>query len=285
MALAIPSNQRTLKHEALITGEGYRSKEKCMIRLLPAPENTGIIFIGREGIISADYFHLLDSFANTSLSDGCFIVQAVEHLLSALYGMFIDNVEIEVYGGIPMGDGSTSTFYRAINEAGVVGQNAPRKFIEITKSISVESNGSFVSISPHDCYHISYMMGNPYPKAVHGKFSVNVVEGVFEEVFDSRTWGERKHINNLNRNGVNLNGSNCLILDDGSFSEELRYTNEPVRHKVADLIGDLSLLFGMYIKGSIVAFNAGHKLHHRLMKGIVNDSSFSSNRKLLYSNG
>lgn len=280
MALEIPSKQRTLKHEALITGRGYKGKEKCIIRLLPAPKNTGIVFIGREGVISADCFHVVNSFANTSLSDGCFIVQTVEHLLSALYGMFIDNAEIEVYGGIPMGDGSSSMFCDAIEQAGAVEQNAPRKFFEITRSISVEDNGSFISITPHDCYHITYMMGNPYPKAVHGKFSFGVGENTFKEVYNCRTWGERKHINDLNRNGVNIDRSNCLILNNGSFSQELHYTNEPVRHKVLDLIGDLSLLFGMYIKGSVVAFNAGHKLHHKLMKGILNDSPNGKSRRI-----
>lgn len=285
MALEIPSKQRTLKHEALITGQGYRSKDKCIVRLLPAPKNTGIVFVGREGVISADCFHVVNSFANTSLSDGCFILQTVEHLMSALYGMFIDNVEVEVYGGIPLGDGSSSIFCNAIEQAGIVEQNAPRRYLEITKSISVENNGSFISISPHDCYHITYMMGNPYPKAVHGKFSFGVGENTFKEVYNSRTWGEAAHIAYLSRSGVKLDSSNCLILNNGSFNQELRYTNEPVRHKVLDLIGDLSLLFGMYIKGSVVAFNAGHKLHHELMKGIINDSSIGSNRRLQYCSG
>lgn len=271
MELAIPSNQRTLKHEALVTGRGYRGEEKCILRLLPADRDTGVLFVGSGGAIQANYFQLAKSFSNTTLQCRTYVIETVEHLLSALYGSFVDNVEIEVYGGIPMGDGSSKVFFEAIEDAGIVEQNAPRRYLEITRPVSVEDNGSFISITPADYFSITYLMGDPYPKAVHGKYKFVMNDAEYLEVYKARTWADYFHVTNLQRHGANINRSNCLILNDGNFHQELLYPDEPVRHKVLDCIGDLSLLFGTYIKGSVVAFNAGHKLHHKLMDRLIHD--------------
>ena len=280
MEVKIPKKQRTLKNEAVVSGKGLFTDQKSVLRLLPAKEGTGIVFVGRQGVITADYFSLAKSFSTTSLKHCGFIISGVEHLLSALYGMFIDNVEIEVYGSeLPSGDGSSYIFYEAIEQAGVEEQSADRKCLELLRPISVENNGSFISIVPGDRFSISYRMGNPYPKVVHGSFQFTLEEGSYSQICRARTWAEQKHVNNWHRKGAKgLDRSNCLIINNDKFSSELRYSDEAIRHKVLDCIGDLSLLFGMYIKGSVVAFNAGHKLHHELMKGIFNDPPIGSNR-------
>ena len=281
MGVKIPSKQRTLKNEVVISGSSFVSKNKCTIKLVPAKRNTGIVFVKENDTITADLFSLCTSFSNTTLRDGEFYISGVEHLLSALFGMFVDNVEIEMLDEyLPSGDGSPSVFYNAITNTGVVEQDANRRCLHITRAFSVQDNGSFVSIAPGDSYSVTYTMGKPYPNTVHGTYRFTLDGSSYINIHNARTWADKSHVLNLYKKGVTgINSSNCIILNNGTFSNNLRHEKELLQHKVVDCIGDLSLLFGMYIKGEVVAYNAGHKLHHKLMKGILNDPSICNDRR------
>jgi len=283
MRLDIPMKQRTLGKEIVISGIGLHTKEITAIRLLPAKENTGIVFSSSRGIIGADHSSLGDSFSTTGLTSDGFQVEGVEHILSALYGMFITNVEIVMLNHeIPQGDGSSFVYVDAITSAGIVEQNASRLLFVVKKPVVIEEPERFISITPSDNFTIDYSMGFPYPEIVHGEIEFTLSACSYLSICGARTWAERSHINRLHAmgRGKALEGR-CIIIEDGKIEEELRYEDETMRHKVLDCIGDLSLLYGMYILGRVRAHNAGHKLHHLLVKGLLDDSSYSSSRRVL----
>jgi UDP-3-O-[3-hydroxymyristoyl] N-acetylglucosamine deacetylase len=286
MNLTIPINQRTLKEEVLLTGTGLHTNEECTIRLLPGKPNTGIVFVSSRGIIGADLFSLGDSFSTTCLKNNGFYVEGVEHLLSAFYGMFLDNVEVEMYGPeIPQGDGSTWTYVKAIQEAGLVEQDWRRLIYRIMQPVVIRESDRYIAIYPCDRYTIHYSMSYPYPEIAHGEIKFTLDSTSYLDICKARTWAERSHYKKLYSMG-RVQGfdqdSFIVIEDDGSIQQELRYEDETMRHKVLDCLGDLSLLYGMYIMGEVRAHNAGHKFHHALMKGLLDDSSVSSNRAVQF---
>ena len=280
MSLIIPTNQRTLRREVIITGNGLRTNEKCTIRLLPAKPNMGVVFVSGRGIIGADLFSLGDNFSTTCLKSNGFYLEGVEHLLSCLYGLYIDNVEVEVYGPeLPQGDGSAWAYARAIQDVGLVDQASKRIFFKITEPVFLQEPERSISIIPSDAFTIHYTMGLPYPEAAHGSISFTLEGNSYMDICKARTWAEKSHIDRLFKMGrLGAKNDNWIVINNGSIHQELRYEDETMRHKVLDCIGDLSLLYGMYILGEVRAHNAGHKMHHELLKGILGDSSKCSSR-------
>lgn len=264
----IPSKQRTIKKEIVIQGIGTHKGGKSLIRLLPAKPNTGVYFTSSRGIIAADLFALGDNNSNTSLKRNGFYVETVEHLLSCLYGLFIDNVEVEVHGvELPIGDGSAKLFYEALLEAGIKEQNESRNFLQITKPLHIAEDGKCISITPSDKYKINYYL-DWHERVTSSYHYVHEGSNYFDVAY-ARTFADKKYIKKLRHKGLALGsreGVNYIDIETGTT----RVENEFVKHKVLDLIGDLSLFYGMYILGEVTAVNAGHKLHHDLLKGIGN---------------
>lgn len=265
----IPMKQRTLKEEIVISGIGTHTGEKSIIRLLPSKPNTGVIFVSNRGIIGADLFALGDSRSNTSLRSNGFYIETVEHLLSCLYGMFIDNVEVEVYGTeLPIGDGSAKIFYDAISAVGVEEQSVERSYLQITRPCTFNlSPTRSISICPADQLKITCSL-DWHPK-IKGSYTYAHGSSDYADIAYARTFADKKYVDNLRKHRRALGsqeGVNFIDIENG----EPRIPDEFVKHKVLDILGDISLLYGFYILGEVIAYNSGHAIHHGLLRGILN---------------
>ena len=263
-----PLVQRTIKRSVAIEGVGLTSGRRAVIELLPARANSGISFVTSKGIISADLSCLGGSDSSTILQfEGC-RVKTVEHLLSCLYGLFIDNVTVKVWGGeIPIGDGSARIFYDAITKAGVYDiEDSVRVAVTISKPIRIKGKNKSISITPSKQLSIKYSLD--WHPLIKSSYTYIHKQNNYRDIAYSKTFAESSHIKNLQLKkrikGVKV-GENCIDID----SEIAEKSDEYVKHKILDLLGDLSLLCGLYLEGSIVAVNAGHAMHHELVKGIL----------------
>jgi len=272
-----PRLQRTIKKEVEISGIGVHRGEKSSVVIAPAYPNSGILFRNKHGSLSADPFSLGDSNSNTTLVGTGIKVETVEHLLSCLYGLFINNAEVHMRGDeLPIGDGSAGLFYDAIKSAEVVDQkDSIRVGIVITKKLKIqESSSRFISIAPSDKLAIQCSLD--WHKNIKGKYTYVHEDDNYSKIAYARTFAEKKYVNALKKKGLATRtkfGENTVDIDSGNVVDEC------LRHKALDILGDISLLFGFYLIGKIVAHNSGHKLHHELLKGLIDDKPSSSNRK------
>lgn len=259
--------QRTIKREVIVKGIGVSTGEPSAIKLIPSGPNTGICFISSQGTAIADLSNLGDSDSNTSLNIEDFSLGYVEHLLSCLYGLFIDNVKIEVIGKeIPIGDGSAKIFYEAINRAGIEELESARVTLHITKRKSIGGANRRITITPAKKLIIDYSID--WHPVIKGKYSYTHKEENYKNIAFARTFAERSHVERVRidnkAKGLKM-GENCIDID----SKDAVKSKEYVKHKILDLLGDISLVHGLYIQGKITAVNAGHKLHHELAKRII----------------
>ena len=267
----IPEAQRTLKSVAVVQGYGVHTGERSTIRLYPAKENTGVVFKSSRGLIGADLFVLGSSKSNTCLKSDGFYIETVEHLLGCLYGMFIDNVIVELYGPeLPIGDGSAGIFYEVLQNAGIEEQNKSRSYLHLARPILIEQPmNRRISITPDFMYEIH--CGLTWHPRIIGEYTYIHGETDFSEIAYARTFASKDYVDALRRERRGLAsraGENYIDIDNG----ETRLDNEFVKHKVLDILGDLSLLCGVYLKASVVALNSGHGLHHQLMREIYSGS-------------
>ncbi len=278
--------QRTLGRAVVIEGIGLHSGAYNVVRLLPAPPGSGIVFIrtdlanGTAGpTIPARIGYLTNTPFSTVLGDGKTVVRTVEHLLSALYAAGIDNAEIETDGEeIPIKDGSTLPFIEAIDRAGIVEQDAEQPYLQIVRPFEyaegerrvwaepLPSHAPYLSIS----YRIAFKMGRP-PEEFSFRFSTGAYR---RQIAPARTFGFARDIDSLRRQGLIRGGSlqNAVVIgEDGVLNPEgLRFSNECVRHKILDLIGDLSLA-GMPVLGKFFADGAGHRFHTSFVAALLAD--------------
>jgi UDP-3-O-[3-hydroxymyristoyl] N-acetylglucosamine deacetylase len=265
----IPILQRTLKREVVIDGLGVHTGKRCSIKILPSVPNSGIQFRGEESWYNANIYSLGDSLSNTTLGEGRDKIETVEHLLSCFYGLFINNAIVEIKGNeLPIGDGSASIFYDAIQEAGVEDQeDSARIGLVITKPFSIVNGNRYISIARSKELVIECSLD--WHKNIIGAYVYKHVEGAYSEVARARTFADKKYVNGLRKQkkaqGTEFGVNTININDTESFERD-----ECVKHKVLDILGDLSLLFGFSIKGKITACNSGHAMHHELVKGILN---------------
>jgi len=269
--LNIPIRQRTIRHEISIHGAGVHTGAPCSIRILPAKENSGVVFVTGHGIVSADPFKV-KSESSTVLQDGNARVSTVEHLLSCLYGLFIDNVEVEVYGEeVPIGNGSARRFYRVLTEAGIVEQKSLRNRISITKIYEViEGKNRFVRITPSDYLRLNFAI--TWHPTIRGCHSYTHGIDSYEEIAIARTFAEKEYVESLQKDGLAQGakpGINYIELRKDGTHSQLNTPSECVKHKILDLLGDLSLMYGLYINGEVTSVNGGHRLNHKLIQQIV----------------
>lgn len=271
--------QRTLKKEVSFSGIGIHTGREVAIRFCPAKENSGIVFqrVDLPGApkIPAFIENVQDTSRCTTIGVGSVCVQTVEHVLAALHAFQIDNLCIQVTESEPpVGDGSAKQFVQLIEEAGVEEQNAKRDIFVLEKPIYYSDGKTHLVAIPADDYKISYTLhyqNTPIMRSQYFSLVVNK-ENFVKEVAPCRTFALYEEISVLMELGLIRGGSleNAVVIkDDVVFSKEgLRFSDEMVRHKILDLIGDLSLM-GFSFQAHILAICTGHKSNVALGKEFV----------------
>ncbi len=276
--------QRTLKNVIRAMGVGLHTGKKVYLTLRPAPINSGIRFRRvdlQEAVeILARPENVGDTKLSTTLCQDGVRISTVEHLLSAMAGLGIDNAFIDLSADeVPIMDGSSGPFVFLIQSAGIVEQAAAKRFIRIKKSIKVEDGDKWVKFEPFDGFKVGFEIDFDHPLFTAEKqvCEVNFSTTSFvKEVSRARTFGFQKDIEYLRQNNLALGGSqeNAIVLDDYRVLNEdgLRYDNEFVKHKILDSIGDLYLL-GHSLIGAFSGYKSGHELNNRLLLALLEDQA------------
>ncbi len=275
--------QRTLSSSITATGVGLHTGKKINLRINPGQPDRGIVFIRTDMAsepITASLKNVHDTRLSTTISNGSTSVSTVEHLLSALAGLGIDNATIELDGPeVPIMDGSSRPFVFLIQSAGINEQNHPKKFIKIIKDIEVKQNDKWAKIEPFDGFKVAFTIDfdHPsFPKETQTSTIDFSTISYLSQVSRARTFGFAKDIENLRKNNLALGGSvnNAIVIDDYKIVNEdgLRYKDEFVKHKILDAIGDLYLL-GHSLIGSFSAFKSGHHLNNLLLRELINNEN------------
>jgi UDP-3-O-[3-hydroxymyristoyl] N-acetylglucosamine deacetylase len=268
-----------LANSVSCAGIGLHSGQSVTLTLRPAPADTGVVFVNRNGhagaSLAASVDHLVPTELCTAISGNGFQVKTIEHVLAALAGLNVDNVYVEVDAGeAPVMDGSSAPFVKLIQSAGIVSQNRPQPYLKITRPLEVIDGSRRVRIEPSATPRITYSIQYDHPLIQTQTYSYEHSARAFEsEIAEARTFGFLQEVEALWARGLGRGGNldNTVVLSqDGILNESgLRFTNEFVRHKVLDLIGDFSLL-GLPFIGHLIADRSGHALHTRLVKQILN---------------
>ena len=269
--------QTTLGAVVETNGVGLHTAVAVNIRLVPAPPDTGYVFrrtdLGGFEIPATVELVAHCGYATTLMRTGV-MLSTVEHLLSALRGLNVDNVFIEVDNlEIPIMDGSAETFAEIIERAGVVQQPLARRALLVREKVSFEQGDRRISIEPADTYEIDCLIDFKHPLIGRQRLKVELNNGTFSrEIAAARTFGFTQEIEELRKANLIRGGSldNAIVLTpEGMLNTDgLRYRDEFVRHKILDIIGDLALL-GMPILGRVVAERSGHIMHAGLMSKLL----------------
>jgi UDP-3-O-[3-hydroxymyristoyl] N-acetylglucosamine deacetylase len=260
--------QRTIRRPISCVGIGLHSGNKVQLSLKPAGADSGIRFrrtdLGNLDV-PATIHHLAGIQLATGLARDQVSVETVEHLLSALVSLGIDNVVIELNSPeVPIMDGSAAPFVYLIQEAGVKTLAQPRKYLKITRPITLSRGEKRIALYPSDQFKVTYSISFDHPLLRHQARSLHITEHSFiEEIAPARTFTFLKDVEMLRQNGLALGGSldNAIVLGEtGVLNNALRFEDEFVRHKILDAVGDLALV-GRPVIGHLVAHRAGHALH------------------------
>jgi UDP-3-O-[3-hydroxymyristoyl] N-acetylglucosamine deacetylase len=276
--------QRTLKNVMRATGVGLHTGEKIYLTLRPAPVDTGIVFcrvdLDQPVQIKACLENVGDTRLSTTLVSGDIRISTVEHLLSALAGLGIDNAYVDLSAPeVPIMDGSAGPFVFLIQSAGIEEQNSPKRFIRIKRSLQVEEGDKVARFEPFDGFKVGFTIEFDHPvfksNIQHTEIDFSATSFV-KEVSRARTFGFLNEIEQLHERELALGGSidNAIVLDDYRVLNEdgLRYRDEFVKHKILDVIGDLYLL-GHSLIGAFSGFKSGHELNNRLLSTLAEDES------------
>ena len=250
------------------------------LQILPASPGTGIVFrrTDLEGFeIEANSRNVARvSYATSLMKKGVFI-STTEHLLSAFTGLGVDNAIVELDNlELPILDGSALPFVELIQKAGIRKQRRPRRYMKILREVEMREGNKFISVYPANSYSVSYSINFPHPLIGKETFQVELSNGSYlRNIAAARTFGSREDEKAMRNMGLIRGASrdNCIVLTrDGVENGPLRFSDEFVRHKVLDLVGDLALL-GKPILGRIVADRAGHAMHTALVSRILRDQT------------
>jgi UDP-3-O-[3-hydroxymyristoyl] N-acetylglucosamine deacetylase len=279
----IGARQTTLASEVTLTGTGVHSGAPVSIALCPGDGDTGIRFLlcngPADGIeIAADQQQVTGVTLSTVLGDGngAFIA-TVEHLLAALRGLGVDNCLIEIDScEVPIMDGSAARFVEAIDEVGLTELDSPRRFLKVLKPISVEDGGAYGEIRPYNGFHLDVEIEFDTPLIGNQRIEIDVNPGSFRrDLARARTFGFMKDVERLWAAGLALGASlenTVAIGDDRIINREgLRFSDEFVRHKALDAVGDLALA-GASILGSFRSKRGGHRLNTLVLKALFADA-------------
>ncbi|HSC29036.1 MAG TPA: UDP-3-O-acyl-N-acetylglucosamine deacetylase [Vicinamibacterales bacterium] len=272
--------QRTLRRAVSCTGIGLHSGNKVTLSLRPAPANHGIRFQRTDlgGLeIPATVTHLGGIQYQTGLTREAVSVETVEHLLAALNALGIDNAVVELnHPEVPIMDGSAAPWvYLILNEAGVKRLNVPRRYLKVLRPISLTQGDKRIALYPSEQFKVTYSISFDHPLLRHQTRTMKVTEESFvEEIAPARTFGFLKEVEMLRQRGLALGGSldNAIVLGEtGVLNNALRFEDEFVRHKILDVIGDLSLV-GYPVIGHLVAHRGGHALHTSFAARILEEA-------------
>jgi UDP-3-O-[3-hydroxymyristoyl] N-acetylglucosamine deacetylase len=276
--------QRTLKNVIRATGVGLHTGEKIYLTLRPAPVDTGIVFcrVDLEQVvqIAARPENVGDTRLSTTLVSGDVRISTVEHLLSAMAGLGIDNAYIDLSAAeVPIMDGSAGPFVFLIQSAGIEEQDAPKRFIRIKHPVQVKEGDKIARFEPFDGFKVGFTIAFDHPvfktDTQHSEIDFSTTSFV-KEVSRARTFGFMNEIEQLRERKLALGGSldNAVVLDNYRVLNEdgLRYRDEFVKHKILDAIGDLYLL-GHSLIGAFNGYKSGHALNNKLLRALMADES------------
>ncbi|HLU05432.1 MAG TPA: UDP-3-O-acyl-N-acetylglucosamine deacetylase [Woeseiaceae bacterium] len=275
--------QRTLKTAIRATGVGLHTGEKVYMTLRPAVENSGVTFrrvdLDEPVDVPADAELVGETMLGTTLIKDGVKVATVEHLMSALAGLGIDNLNVDLSAPeVPIMDGSAAPFVFLLQSAGIEEQNAPKRFIRILKKVRVEEGDKWAQLTPFNGFKVNFRIAFNHP--VFNKLSQDASidfssTSFLKEVSRARTFCFLRDVETLRARNLTLGGSmdNAIVLDDYRILNEdgLRYANEFVIHKILDAIGDLYLL-GHSLIGEFTANKSGHDLNNKLLRALLKDS-------------
>ncbi|MGQ0586645.1 MAG: UDP-3-O-acyl-N-acetylglucosamine deacetylase [Gammaproteobacteria bacterium] len=274
--------QRTLKNSIRATGVGLHSGQKVFMSLLPAGPDTGIIFrrVDLEKPVEIRAYATnvgATELASTLMNEGV-KVATVEHLLSAIAGLGIDNCVIELSAGeVPIMDGSSGPFVFLIQSAGIQEQDAPKRFIRIKQPVQVQDGDKYARFEPFEGFRVSFSIDFRHPVFKTSRQTATIdfsTTSFVKEVSRARTFGFMRDVEYMRSKNLALGGSldNAVVLDEYRIlnNEGLRYEDEFVRHKILDAIGDLYLM-GHSLIGSYTAYKSGHQLNNKLLRALIAD--------------
>ena len=278
------ARQRTLRNPIRATGIGLHTGRKVLMVLRPAPPNTGIVFrrvdLEPPVDIPARAINVTETTLGTTLTVGGAGVATVEHLLSAMAGLGIDNAFVELTAGeVPIMDGSAGPFVFLIQSAGIELQSSAKRFVRVRRRIEVEDGDRWARFEPHEGFRVNFEIEFDHP-VFHRhaqRASMDFSTTTFlREISRARTFGFARDMEALRGRNLALGGTldNAIVLDDYRILNEdgLRYEDEFVRHKILDAIGDLYLL-GHSLIGEFTGYKSGHGLNNRLLRTMLADAA------------
>jgi UDP-3-O-acyl N-acetylglucosamine deacetylase len=279
-------NEQTLAHPAEIEGVGFLTGASLQVRFLPAPVSSGVVFVRRDispgALVAARVANVTGTQRRTTLGHDPVSVSLVEHVLAALAGLRIDNCYVEVNGPEPPGlDGSALGFVRVLQEAGTRLQPARRPIWSVTAPVTVSQKGATLTLHPaaEPGLKISYLLDYGAFSPIHPQAHTETItpESFANSIASCRTFLLESEAVELKRQGLGARTqlSDLLVFGPrGPIDNTLRFANEPARHKILDLVGDLSLL-GHDLHGHVVAYRSGHPLNVELVRVLAKRLSAS----------
>ena len=276
--------QRTLKNMIRATGVGLHTGAKVYMTLRPAPANTGIVFrrvdLDRPVEISGEPYAVGDTRLSSGLEKDGVRISTVEHLMSALAGLGIDNAYVDLTAAeVPIMDGSAGPFVFLLQSAGIEEQNTPKKFVRVLKPVEVKEGDKWVRFEPFNGFKLTMSIDFAHPMFDKTRQSVTVdfsTTSYTKEVSRARTFGFMQDVETMRSQGLALGGSldNAIVMDEYRVlnTDGLRYEDEFVKHKVLDAIGDLYLL-GHPLIGAFSGHKSGHALNNRLLRRLLEDKT------------
>ena len=272
--------QRTLKESIQSSGIGLHSGDKVYMTLRPAPVNTGIVFrrldLPEPVDIPAQALNVTETMLGTTLEHGSAKVATVEHLLSAMAGLGVDNAFVDLTAAeVPIMDGSAAPFVFLLQSAGIEEQSAPKRFVRVVQRVEVGEGDKWVRLDPHDGFRINIEIDFDHPALRKHRQSMSMdfsTSSFLKEISRARTFGFLKDLETSRALDRALGGSldNAIVMDEYRVLNEdgLRFRDEFVRHKVLDALGDLYLV-GASLIGEFSGFKCGHRLNNLLLRRLL----------------
>jgi UDP-3-O-[3-hydroxymyristoyl] N-acetylglucosamine deacetylase len=275
--------QRTLKSSISASGVGLHTGRKVRMTLRPAPIDAGIVFRRIDLATPVDIPARAELVGETRLSS-CLVrdgakVYTVEHLMSALGGLGVDNVYVDLDGPeVPIMDGSAAPFVLLVQQAGLEQQRAPKRFLRVTRRVEVKDGDKWARLDPYEGYRLAFSIDFKHPVIERSTQSVTLdfaETSYLKEIARARTFGFMHEVEELRENGLALGGGldNAVVLDEYRVlnADGLRFADEFIRHKLLDAVGDLYLL-GSPLLASFSAHKSGHALNNRLVRALIADA-------------
>lgn len=277
-------SQYTLKTLVRATGVGLHTGCKVVLTLRPAPPDIGIVFrrldVEPPVEIPVAPERVTDTRLCSAIERDGVKIATVEHLMSALAGLGVDNVYVDLTGPeVPIMDGSAAPFVFLIQSAGLQAQAAPRRYLRVKKTVRVEEGDKWAELAPYDGFRLTFRIDFEHPVLARSGQSVSIDlarQSYVQELSRARTFGFMREVESLRSAGLARGGTldNAVVMDDYRVLNEggLRYADEFVKHKVLDAIGDLYLA-GHPILGAFSAYKSGHGLNNRLLRALMADTA------------